>query len=50
MKYALLGSPSDAHRHQDLPSLENGDQLSTREFLRRYEAARETKKAELIIP
>ena len=31
-----------------VPSLENGDHLSAREFLRRYEAMPEVKKAELI--
>lgn len=31
-----------------IPSLENGDHLSAREFLRRYEAMPEVKKAELI--
>lgn len=33
---------------RDVPSLENGDHLSAREFLRRYEAMPEVKKAELI--
>ena len=31
-----------------VPSLENGDHLSAREFLRRYEAMPEVKKAELV--
>ncbi|MGH7866441.1 MAG: hypothetical protein ACREP9_02150, partial [Candidatus Dormibacteraceae bacterium] len=32
----------------ELPPLENGDRLSAGEFLRRYTAMPETKKAELI--
>lgn len=47
--------PAIAERHrkparppQDPPPLENGDRLSSREFLRRYEAMPELRKAELI--
>src|SRR6266511_6478168 len=34
--------------HRRVPPLQNGDHLSAREFLRRYEAMPEVKKAELI--
>src|SRR5256885_15317986 len=34
--------------HGRIPPLENGDHLSGREFLRRYEAMPEVKKAELV--
>jgi len=34
--------------HRRIPSLQNGDHLSAREFLRRYEAMPDEKKAELI--
>jgi len=36
------------HGNSELPALENGDRLTAREFLRRFEAMPEIKKAELI--
>src|SRR5262249_10494555 len=41
-------SPSKLKTARRLPPLETGDQLSSEEFLRRYEAMPDLKKAELI--
>ena len=46
MKSSLLEKP--AVRRDVIPPLENGDHLSAGEFLRRFEAMPEVKKAELI--
>lgn len=46
MDTRALKASNPARRH--IPALENGDHLSAREFLRRYEAMPELKKAELI--
>lgn len=40
--------PRSERRHTNIPPLENGDHLSACEFLRRYEAMPDVKKAELI--
>lgn len=46
---AVAATPlSGIPRPPDLPRLESGDLLHAREFLRRYEAMRDVKKAELI--
>jgi len=49
---AVLPSPAAAQppqrRNRRIPPLENGDHLTATEFLRRYEAMPEVKKAELI--
>jgi hypothetical protein len=37
-----------AHPQPDPPPLENGARLTSREFLRRYEAMPEVRKAELV--
>ena len=43
-----LNVPTERGRpDRDIPPLENGAHLSAREFLRRYEAMPEVKKAEL---
>lgn len=46
METSVKEASNPARRH--IPALENGDHLSAREFLRRYEAMPELKKAELI--
>lgn len=46
MNSSLLEKP--AAKRDRIPPLENGDHLSAREFLRRYETMPEVKKAELI--
>ena len=44
----LTASPARPRKHQPLPMLENGYRLTTAEFLRRWEALPQIKKAELI--
>src|SRR5271154_3006974 len=41
-------STEPTHRNGAIPPLENGDRLTADEFLRRYEAMPELKKAELV--
>lgn len=43
-----MNLPSADLRRRSIPSLENGDRLTADEFMRRYEAMPEIKKAELI--
>ena len=44
----MIAGIGQAQAPRTLPPLENGDRLSAHQFLRRYEAMPEVKKAELI--